>query len=97
MKSFYVYILKCKDGSYYVGQTDDLEKRLADHHDKTYPCYTSKRLPVELVWAQDFAERGEAIEVEHQMKKWTRKKKEALINRNWNQLKTLARKKFDKI
>ena len=95
MKPFYVYILKCKDGSYYVGHTDNLEKRIAEHNDKAYPCYTSKHLPVELVYTQDFSGRDEALEAEHQIKKWTRKKKEALINKNWNNLKILSKKKFD--
>jgi len=56
--------------------------------------YTSKRLPIEVVYVQIIASRDEAIIAEHQIKKWTRKKKEALINENWDNLTLLAKKKF---
>ena len=83
MLHFYVYILKCSDGSYYTGHTDDLEKRYAEHCANTYECYTSTRLPVELVFSQEFASRGEALEAEQQIKPWNRRKKEILINKGW--------------
>ena len=59
MNYFYVYILKCADNSYYTGHTDDLEKRLSEHTSNSVPCYTSKRLPVKLVFQQEFATRME--------------------------------------
>ncbi len=48
---FHVYILLCKDASFYVGHTDNLEQRLADHNAGTYSGFTSTRLPVELIWS----------------------------------------------
>ena len=57
MKEFFLYILKCNDGSYYVGHTDEIEKRIAEHMLGSVPCYTSTRLPVELVFIQNFNSR----------------------------------------
>ncbi len=75
----FVCILKCADGSYYTGSTSDLEMRLAQHQIGYFKRYTSSRLPVELVWQQDFATEHEAFVCERQIKGWTRAKKEALI------------------
>ena len=90
MKDFFVYILSCHDGSYYTGHTDDIEKRLAEHQDKLVDGYTAARLPVKLVYLQGFASRDEAFNAERQIKGWSRKKKEALINQNWNELINLS-------
>lgn len=76
MRFFFLYILKCADNSYYVGHTDDLEKRLSEHTTGSIPGYTSTRLPVVLVFQQQFATREEAIEAEQKIKKWNRNKKE---------------------
>jgi predicted GIY-YIG superfamily endonuclease len=95
MNDFYIYILKCDDNSYYVGHTDDLEKRISEHESNTYDCYTSTRLPAKVVYTQCFATRGEALDSERQIKKWSRKKKEALIEQNWSEISLLAKKKFD--
>ena len=95
MKIYFVYILKCNDNSYYIGHTESLEKRLREHNNKTYDDgYTALRLPVKLVFKQEFLTRYEAFVVERQIKKWTRKKKEALINGNFSLLPKLARKQF---
>ncbi len=75
----YVYILRCADGSYYVGSTWSLEKRLEEHNSGVYQGYTSRRLPVELVWSCDFPTEHEAFLTERQLKGWSRAKKEALI------------------
>lgn len=83
MLDFYVYILRCNDGTYYTGHTDNLEKRLAEHEYSNYECYTSTRLPIELVFAQEFASRAEAIEAERKIKKWGKRKKDALIYKGW--------------
>jgi predicted GIY-YIG superfamily endonuclease len=91
MKFFYVYMLRCADGSYYVGHTDDLELRIAKHHEGTYACYTHERRPVELVFAAEFSTRVEALERERQLKGWTRAKKEALIRNDWDAIHRLAR------
>ena len=80
---FYVYILKCKDDSYYTGHTDDLERRLADHAAGLHEGYTSKRLPLELVYQEVFFTRIEALEAERKIKTWSRKKKETLIYKGW--------------
>ena len=95
MEYFFVYILRCSDGTYYVGQTDDIEKRMAAHRSRIKGSYTASRLPVEIVFVQQFASRDEAIGMERKIKGWTRKKKEALINGNWDRIALLAKKKFD--
>jgi len=89
--SFYVYMLRCADGSYYVGHTDNLEKRVSDHERGDVTVYTQKRRPVVLVFSADFYTRHEALERERQIKGWSRAKKEALINGNWDRLQRLAR------
>lgn len=94
MKPFYVYILKCSDQSYYVGHTDDIEKRFLEHSMGLYHGYTNARLPVELVYSAKMVSRDVAFKREMQIKKWSRKKKEALINDDSNTLVILARKKF---
>ncbi len=73
--AFYVYILECADGSYYTGHTDDLEKRLRTHNKGEASGYTSTRLPVNLVFCQDFPTREEAFEAERRIKGWRREKK----------------------
>src|SRR5512133_3587500 len=76
---FYVYILRCSDGSYYTGHTDNPEKRLAEHHSGICLGYTATRLPVELLFSQDFTTREEALSAEQQIKGWSRSKKEAMM------------------
>jgi putative endonuclease len=93
--SFWVYILKCRDGSYYTGHTENLEVRLAQHQRGTLPCHTRSRRPVELMWSEEFGRRDEAIESERRIKGWTRAKKEALIARDWERLSFLARNRQD--
>jgi predicted GIY-YIG superfamily endonuclease len=95
MKPFYMYILKCNDGSYYTGHTDDIEKRVAEHQTNTFFCYTSMRLPIELVYVQEYPTRAEAIIAECKIKNWSRKKKEALINMDTQKLIFSAKKKFE--
>ena len=75
--AFYVYILRCADGSYYTGHTDNLERRLAAHQMGEIPGYTETRRPTELVFADEFASRQDALACERQIKEWTRAKKEA--------------------
>ncbi|HLA19013.1 MAG TPA: GIY-YIG nuclease family protein [Dehalococcoidia bacterium] len=66
--SFFVYILRCSDGSYYVGHTDDLEPRLAAHERGEIAGYTRKRRPVRLAFAEEFGTREEALARERQVK-----------------------------
>ncbi len=77
--SFWVYILRCADGSYYTGHTDNLDRRIAQHQSGEIPGYTHDRRPVELMFSETFAERIDALERERQVKDWSRKKKEALF------------------
>jgi predicted GIY-YIG superfamily endonuclease len=84
--SFWVYILQCVDGSYYTGQTDDLETRMAKHQEGTFKGYTSKRLPVKLVFCSEFLNRDDTFARERQIKGWARRKKQALINGELNKL-----------
>ncbi|HAU1250195.1 TPA: GIY-YIG nuclease family protein [Legionella pneumophila] len=91
---FWVYILQCSDKSYYTGQTDNLEKRLTQHQDKMIPgCYTSTRLPIQLKFRQEFMSREEALNAERQIKGWSRRKKEALINGDWQALSDYSKRK----
>ncbi|MEN7536485.1 GIY-YIG nuclease family protein [Aurantiacibacter flavus] len=89
--SFYAYLLRCNDGSYYAGHTDDLELRMAQHASGALGGYTAKRLPVVLVWSESFPTRDEAFSAERRIKGWGRAKKEALIAGDWELLSQLAR------
>jgi predicted N-formylglutamate amidohydrolase/predicted GIY-YIG superfamily endonuclease len=89
--SFWTYILKCNDDSYYVGHTDDLEKRISEHQSGLFKGYTFSRRPIELVWSEYFAERTEALAVEKKIKGWSRAKKEALMTGDWAKVEHLAR------
>lgn len=87
MKYYYTYILECSDKSYYVGMTNDLERRLIQHKNGSGKFnYTSIRLPVKLVWHIQCTNPNEAIRIEKQLKGWSRRKKEALIQENWQNL-----------
>ncbi|MEX0275098.1 MAG: GIY-YIG nuclease family protein [Flavobacteriaceae bacterium] len=75
-----MYILECSDGSYYTGSTIDLEKRLNEHQEGKGANHTKKRLPVKLLYAEEYLDIGSAFRREKQVQGWTRAKKEALIN-----------------
>jgi len=90
---FWVYILRCADNSYYTGHTDNLELRLGQHQTGDYPCYTSTRRPVELIWSQECATRIEALSAEQQIKGWSRKKKEAMMHNDRAEVSHLAKNK----
>lgn len=75
----YTYILKCKDGTYYTGWTNDIEKRVKTHNAGRGAKYTKTRLPVELVYYETFESKTEAQKREYEIKQWKRAKKEALI------------------
>lgn len=78
---YWVYILQCSDASYYVGVTNNCEKRVIEHNAGiNSDCYTFTRRPVRLVYAEHFDDILDAMEREKQIKKWTRRKKEALIH-----------------
>jgi len=91
MKIYFVYILNCSDNTFYTGVTNNMDRRVAEHNEGLDPfCYTVKRRPLELVFLQEFQEIKEAIAFEKQVKGWSRKKKLAIINDNWEKLKELA-------
>ncbi len=75
----YVYLLRCADGSLYCGWTTDPEKRLAAHNAGTGAKYTRSRLPVELVYWEEFTEKNDALRRERQIKRLRRQQKLAMI------------------
>jgi putative endonuclease len=89
--SFWTYMLRCADDSYYIGHTDNLETRLFQHQSSELGGYTSSRLPIRLVFSQAHATREEALAAERQIKGWSRKKKEAMIRGDWAEVSRLAR------
>jgi len=87
-----VYIVECHDYSYYVGVTNDLERRLWEHNtgsDKK--CFTYKRRPVELKYFESCSDIKQAIAYEKQLKGWSRKKKQALFKEDFKELKRLSK------
>ena len=91
MKDYFVYIVRCSDASYYTGISSNLTKRISEHNTGKYDSYTSKRLPVVLVYSHRFSDVNEAIRAEKQIKGWSRAKKEALIKGDFEKLKLLAK------
>ena len=93
---FWTYMLHCADRKFYVGHTDDLDTRIAEHMSGRIRGYTSSRLPVTLVWSDQFPTRYEALCAERQIKGWSRAKKLALIRGDWNMISILAQNKQTK-
>ena len=95
----WVYILHCKDGSYYTGLTrsQEPEKRLSEHSIRMSPnSFTARRLPVVLVYAEYFDMVVDAIAAERKIKGWSRAKKEALIADNWDEVVRLSKRRGGK-
>jgi len=88
-----MYILRCKDNSYYVGSTNNLARRIEEHNMGLGAEYTKHRLPVELVYFEECFSIKEAFLREKQVQGWSRKKREALINGHYEELPGLAKKK----
>ncbi|KAB1067865.1 GIY-YIG nuclease family protein [Tamlana haliotis] len=87
MKIYYVYILKCKDDSYYIGITSNLTQRITEHNTgKDKGSYTYNKRPVILKWFAEFTDVNLAIQKEKQLKGWSRRKKQALIEEDWDKL-----------
>lgn len=82
MPKGYMYILKCSDDTYYTGSTIDLERRLIQHQNGEGANHTKKRLPVELVYFEEYTRIDYAFYREKQIQNWSRKKKEALMSNN---------------
>jgi predicted GIY-YIG superfamily endonuclease len=91
--AFWVYMLQCVDQSYYVGHTNDLEKRILEHQTGDLDGYTATRRPVRVVFTQELPSREEALAAELQIKGWSRKKKQALIRGDWSDISRLARRR----
>jgi putative endonuclease len=87
----YLYMLRCADGSYYVGSTTNLELRVAEHQAGEGGAYTAQRLPVEVVYTCEFDSPHEAFLRERQVKGWSRRKKEALLRGDYTALVELSR------
>ena len=90
-----MYILRCGDGSYYVGSTRNLEHRAWQHSVGKGAEYTKRRLPVEVVFAHEFETVSEAYGMEKRVQGWSRAKREALIDGRYNDLPRLSKKDFD--
>lgn len=94
MRSYWVYMLRCSDGSYYIGITNDPARRTTEHMLGTDPkSYTYRRRPLERVYASEFYDVHEAIAWEKHIKRWSRKKKEALIRGEYELLPALSRRR----
>ena len=91
-----MYILQCADDSYYVGSTKNLELRLAQHQEGKGARYTARRLPVKLVYSEEYERVADAFNREKQVQNWSRAKREALIKGTPELLPALAKKKFEK-
>jgi predicted GIY-YIG superfamily endonuclease len=91
--AFWTYMLHCRGGYFYVGHTDDLERRIGDHKSGLIPGFTADHQPVELVWSDQFANRDDAKAAERKLKSWSRAKKLALIRGDWDAISALAKKK----
>ena len=90
----WMYILECSDGSYYVGSTNNLERRIWEHNEGIGAKYTARRRPVKLVYSAEFSRIDEAYAFEKRVQGWGRAKREALINGDYAALPELARKNF---
>ena len=88
--SFWTYILRCSNGIYYTGHTDDIDRSIAEHQSGAIKGYTFDKRPVEFMWAEEFPSRAEALEAELRVKGWSRAKKEALIAGNWKKVSEAA-------
>jgi putative endonuclease len=92
----WMYILECSDGTYYVGSTKDLEYRFSEHQQGKGAIYTSRRLPVRLVYSEEFERVADAYAREKQVQNWSRSKRKALINVSQDLLPQLSKKNFEK-
>jgi predicted GIY-YIG superfamily endonuclease len=92
--AFWVYILRCADGAYYTGHTDNLQSRVGQHQSGEIPGFTAPRRPVQRVFSQEFGTREEALAAELQIKPWSRRKMEAPMRGDWGALRLAARKDF---
>jgi len=95
--AFWTYILRCADGRYYTGHTDDLQRRVGEHETGQFCDFTSRRLPVRLIWSETFGTREDALSAELIVKKWSRAKKEALARGDWAALSFFSRPPAERV
>jgi putative endonuclease len=81
---YYVYILLCRGGSYYIGSTNNIDKRFKDHLAGRGARYTKSHKPEKIIYREKFSTKSEALKREAELKKWSKTKKEALINKSCN-------------
>lgn len=92
MKTYYVYMLQCFDGTFYVGVTNDIERRYGEHCYGIDPmCYTFNRRPLQLAYVGEFGEILDALDFEKKLKRWTHRKKRAFAQGKWGDLKRYGR------
>ena len=91
--TFWAYMLHCRGGAFYTGHTDNLPRRIGEHESGMIVGFTADKLPVALVWSQEFSTRFEALEAEGRIKGWSRAKKMALIREDWDKISALAKGK----
>ncbi|HEY5349355.1 MAG TPA: GIY-YIG nuclease family protein [Candidatus Lustribacter sp.] len=91
MRTYYVYMLCCIDGTFYTGITNDITRRYEEHSaGHNQGCYTYTRRPLRLIYVGEFDRPDEAIAFEKRLKGWSHKKKRAFADRDWRLLKRLA-------
>jgi len=90
---YYVYILRCADGSFYVGSAQDLDARLKAHNEGRGAAHTFKHRPVRLVYSESSGSEDRALTRERQLKRWSRRKKEALFKGDLERLKHLSKRR----
>jgi putative endonuclease len=89
--TFWVYMLHCNGGRIYVGQTDDLERRIYQHEHGIIPGFSADHRPIKLIWSDAFETRDAAREFESKLKGWSKAKKLALVRGDWAEISRLAR------
>ncbi len=92
MNKAYLYILECSDGAYYTGSTKNLELRIQQHQNGEGANFTKNRLPIKLVYFEEYQRIDEAFSREKQVQGWSRKKKQALIDGKHDELPHLSQK-----
>lgn len=91
---FTLYILECADGSFYIGHTDDLDRRMSQHDQGKGCIYTSTRRPLKLIHGEGFETRHEALTMERKLKGWSRAKKRAYMAGDWKAVGDLAKGRY---
>jgi putative endonuclease len=87
-----MYVLLCRDGSFYTGVTSKLQQRIAQHHHGAFPdCYTYERRPLKLVHTSEFHSPEEAIAAEKKLNNWSHAKKHASVRGDWDEVRRLSR------